>query len=83
MDDEGKAIELSPDPMLAELQAALEGVKFGEPESVGDKLNPILSNANIFGTDLYAAGIGDQIEALVKEELAGPGALRATLQAHV
>lgn len=83
VDDEGNAIELSPDPMLAELQAALEGVTFGNPDSVGDKLKPILSNANIFGTDLYAAGIGDKIEALVKEELEGPGAVRATLKAHL
>ena len=83
VDDEGKAIELSPDPMLAELQAALEGIAFGKPDSVGDKLKPVLSNANIFGTDLYAAGIGEQIEALVREELAGPGAIRATLKAHV
>lgn len=83
VDDEGKAIELSPDPMISELQAALEGITLGDPDSVGDKLNPILSNANIFGSDLYAAGIGEQIEALVKEELAGPGAIRATLQAHV
>ena len=66
-----------------QLQAALEGIAFGKPDSVGDKLKPVLSNANIFGTDLYAAGIGEQIEALVREELAGPGAIRATLKAHV
>ena len=83
VDDEGNKIELSPDPMLAELQAALSGITLGDPDSVGDKLKPILSNANIFGTDLYAAGLGDKIEALVKEELAGPGAIRATLKAHV
>ena len=83
MDDEGNAIELSPDPMLAELQAALAGITLGDPDSVGDKLKPILSNANIFGSDLYAAGLGDKIEALVKEELAGPGAILATLKAHV
>ena len=83
VDDEGKSIELSPDPMLAELRAALEGITFGDPDSVGDKLKPILSNANIFGSDLYAAGIGTQIESLVREELAGPGAVRAALKAHV
>ena len=83
VDDNGNAMELSPDPMLEELQAALAGVKFGEPDSVGDKLKPILSNANIFGSDLYAAGIGERIEELVKEELAGVGAIRATLKKHV
>lgn len=83
VDDAGHAMELSPDPMLAELQAALDGITFGEPDSVGDKLKPILSNVNIFGIDLYVAGIGAQIEQLVKEELAGAGAIRATLKAHV
>lgn len=83
VDDHGDAFELSPDPMLAELQGMLEGVKFGEPDSVGDKLKPILSNANIFGSDLYEAGIGSRIEELVKEELAGPGAIRATLEKYV
>lgn len=83
VDDEGSPMELSPDPMLAELRAALDGITFGEPDSVGDKLKPILSNANIFGIDLYEAGIGGQIEQLVKEELAGAGAIRAALKAHV
>ena len=83
VDDNGAAFELSPDPMLAELQGMLEGVKLGDPDSVGDKLKPILSNANIFGSDLYAAGIGSRIEELVKEELAGVGAIRATLKKYV
>lgn len=83
VDDAGNAFELSPDPMLAELQEQLSGVTLGEPDSVGDKLRPILSNANIFGSDLYAAGIGTRIEELVKEELAGAGAVRATLQKYM
>ena len=38
---------------------------------------------NIFGSDLYEAGIGDLIEDLFKEELAGPGAVRATLKKYL
>ncbi len=83
VDDEGKEIELSPDPMVPELTEALSGITLGDPDSVGDKLKPILSNANIFGTDLYAAGIGEKVEAIFKEELAGPGAIRATLKKYV
>jgi fructuronate reductase len=83
VDDEGRSIELSPDPMLGEMQKALSGITLGDPDSVGDKLKPILSNANIFGTDLYAAGIGEKIEELVREELAGPGAVRDTLKKYV
>lgn len=79
VDDEGKPFELSPDPMIPELRAQLAGVEFGRPESLTDQLRPILSNANIFGSDLYAAGIGEKIEDMVRQELAGPGAVRAVL----
>lgn len=83
VDDEGRSMELSPDPMLAQMQEALKDITFGDPASVGDHLKPILSNANIFGTDLYAAGIGEMIETIFGEEIAGPGAVRATLKKYV
>ena len=83
VDDEGKAFELSPDPMLAQMQAAVAGIELGKPDSVGDRLNPVLSNANIFGSDLYEAGIGEKIEQIFTEEIAGPGAVRATLRKYV
>ena len=83
VDDEGQAFERSADPMLETLSQQMEGITLGYPESVGDKVRPILSNANIFGSDLYEAGIGDLIEDLFKEELAGPGAVRATLKKYL
>ena len=83
VDDEGQAFERSADPMLETLSQQMEGITLGHPESVGDKVRPILSNANIFGSDLYEAGIGDLIEDLFKEELAGPGAVRATLKKYL
>lgn len=83
VDDEGNAFERSADPMLETLSQQMEGITLGHPESVGDKVRPILSNANIFGSDLYEAGIGDLIEDLFKEELAGPGAVRATLKKYL
>ena len=83
VDDEGKAFERSSDPMLEELSTQLSGITLGDPDSVGDKVRPILSNVNIFGSDLYAAGIGERIEELFKEELAGPGAVRAALKKHL
>lgn len=48
-----------------------------------EELRPILSNANIFGLDLYAAGIGERIESMVCQELAGPGAVRKTLKRYL
>ena len=66
--------------MLDELTAALDGLKLGDTTAdIHGKLAPILSNANIFGSNLYEAGLGEKIEELFREELAGPGAVRATL----
>ena len=83
VDDSGKPFELSPDPMLDELRDQLKGIVWNNPESYAGQLKPVLSNANIFGSDLFKAGIGEKIEALFKEELAGEGAVRATLKKHL
>ena len=82
-DDNGKDIELSPDPLIPELKEKLNGIEFGKPETVGDKLRPILSNKNIFGVNLYEARIGEKIENMVREELVGVGAVRATLKKYL
>ena len=81
--DNGQPFELSPDPMIPELQEQLSGIEFGKPESLKDQLKGILSNENIFGIDLYKAGIGDKIEDMVREQIAGPGAVRATLKKYL
>ena len=83
IDDEGKPMEVSSDPLLDTLQKQLEGIRFGEPSSVGDKLRPILANKEIFASDLVQAGLADKIEGMFCELLAGPGAVRATLQKYL
>ena len=83
VDDEGKPFELSADPMVPELTAKLAGIELGKPETYHGQLKEILSNANIFGSNLYEAGIGETIEGLFLEEIAGPGAVRATLKKYV
>lgn len=83
VDDEGNAFELSPDPMAAELTSALKGIQVGKPETYQGQLKPILSNANIFGIDLYQAGIGERIEEMFLEEIAGPGAVLAALKKYL
>ena len=83
LDDKGEPMPLSSDPLLAELQAHLQGVELGKPESADGKLQPILSNTLIFGSDLTACPLGARIEAYLKEELAGPGAVRAALQKYL
>ncbi len=80
VDDQGKPMLCSSDPMLETLQGQLQGVTLGVPESADGKLGPILSNAVLFGTDLVAAGLSGKIEDIFREMLAGPGAVRATLK---
>lgn len=83
VNDAGEAFELSADPMLSELTPVLEGIRVGAPETYKGQLKPILSNANIFGIDLYAAGLGEMIEEIFTEEIAGPGAVRSVLKKYL
>ena len=83
LDEEGKPFELSPDPMNDELQAILKDVELGKPETYQGQLKPVLANANIFGIDLYEAGIGELIEKMFVQEIEGPGAVRRTLQKYL
>ena len=83
IDDEGKSFELSSDPLAPMLQKALDGVVFGDSSSVGDKLQPILSNKSLFAVDLYEVGIGSLIETMFKEMICGKGAVRQTLQKYL
>lgn len=83
VDDEGRPFELSPDPMLPELSKQMSGIVFGNPDSLKDQLRPILSNAGIFGMDLYEAGIGEEITELFREEIGGRGAVRSVLKRYL
>ncbi len=82
VDDEGKPFDLSSDPMLSELKEQLKGITVGSPETYSGQLVPILSNENIFGVDLYKAGIGEKTENMFKELIAEPGAVRKTLEKY-
>ena len=83
VDDEGKEMPVSSDPMLATLQTELAGVELGKPESCIGKLDSILTNAVLFGVDLKKAGLAEKIEGFLSEMLVGPGAVRATLVKHL
>ncbi len=83
VDDKGEEMAVSADPMLAQLQEQLAGVKVGEPDSYKGQLNGILSNPVIFGVNLYDAGVADKVETMFCEMLAGPGAVRATLKKYI
>ena len=69
--------------MNEELTDALMGIVVGKSETFTDQLRPILSNERIFFIDLYKAGVGDKVEAMFREMLAGPGAVRDTIHRYV
>jgi len=79
LDDNGKKITLSPDPMLDEMQEHLKNIRFGEPNSLKNQLRPILSNTSIFGVDLYEARLGEKIENYFREMIIKPGSVRNSI----
>lgn len=83
VDDNGDKMELSPDPLLDELVPYVETVALGDQGPFHDELKPILSNATIFGVNLYDAGIGEKVEGYFAELVSKKGAVRETLKKYV
>lgn len=83
LNDKGEVFTPSSDPKLDELMAIVAPLELGKPEQDWSCLKQLFSRADIFGLDLYEAGLGEQIEGMVKELYAGPGAVRATLHKYV
>jgi len=83
IDDKGNAFEPSVDPLLAELQAIVAPLEVKEGDQDFSVLKNLYSRADVFGVNLYEAGLGEKIEGMVKELYAGPGAVRATLHKYV
>ena len=79
VDDNGQPIPVSPDPLQADLQAELSGVRFGQPETAEGALKPILSNPVIFAVNLYETPLAEKIEKNFREMLV-PGGVRASLK---
>ncbi len=83
VDDEGKGYELAPDPMNEELSEQLKDIVVGEPDAFKDQLKPILSNERLFYINLYEAGVGEKVENMFREMIAGKGAVKATIHKYV
>lgn len=83
VDDAGNHYELAPDPMKEELTEQLKDIVVGHPETFKDQLKPILSNERLFFTDLYKDCVGEKIETMFREMIAGPGAVKATIHKYV
>lgn len=83
VDDEGKAFDLSPDPLLDTVCPYVANIQLGSDIDVESAIRPILENEKIFGVNLYEVGMADKVCGYFKEMIAGPGAVRATLKKHV
>lgn len=83
IDDNGDKMELSPDPLLEEVVPYVTTIVLGDKGSFHDQLKPILSNATIFGINLYEAGLGEKVEGYFAELVSGKGAVRKTLKKYV
>lgn len=83
VDDEGNAFTPSPDPLLAELQPMVAPLEVKEGEQDMSCLKALYRRKDVFGVDLYEAGLGERIEGMAAELFAGPGAVRRTLHKYV
>ncbi len=81
--DDGTPFTPSPDPLLEELQAIVAPLEIGKKDQDYSCLRQLYSRKDIFAVDLYEAGLGEQIEGMVKELYADFGAVRATLHKYV
>ena len=86
LDDEGKKFELSPDPLLGRVCPFVEKIELGRTytaEALDGFLHGLLSDASLFGVDLYAAGLAPLVLEYFGELTAGKGAVRAALKKHI
>ncbi|MEW9124857.1 MAG: mannitol dehydrogenase family protein [Thermotaleaceae bacterium] len=83
IDDNGGKMELSPDPLLEEVAPYVAAIALGDKGPFHEQLKPILSNATIFGVDLYDAGLGERVEEYFAELVLKKGAVRETLKKYV
>ena len=83
IDDNGEAFEISPDPLAHTVCPVVENVKLGETKDAEPIIAPLLHNDAIFGVDLYEAGLAPLVVMYFNELIAGPGAVRETLEKNV
>lgn len=85
IDDNGKTMEISPDPMFEELQKHIKNIKFKNKETIGNNLKPILSNKIIFAVDLYdeKINLGKKIESYFSEMISKENAVKECLEKYI
>lgn len=85
VDDQGQSFELSPDPLVDTVTPYVAGFRLGEAcdkAEVEKALRPILEKKEIFGVNLYEAGMVERVCGYFTELIAGTGAVRRTLEKY-
>ena len=80
VDDDGRAFEPSPDPLLDECMEYVSSYSLSAEDKDLSGLDALLSNDRIFGVDLCGAGMADRVKELFSMMSRGPGAVRRTLK---
>jgi fructuronate reductase len=83
VDDTGAPFTPSPDPLLPTLLPILQDIQLGTTADPEPLLRPLLQNAAIFGVDLYAYQLAPQVLSYFREMIAGPGAVKSTMEKYV
>lgn len=83
LDDEGNAFSPSPDPLLETVRPYVEGYALSDAPKDLNRLDKLLSNEKIFGVDLTAIGMADQVKSYFAELSRGKGAVKATLEKNI
>ena len=76
--DDGNPFELSPDPLLEECRKYVSGIKLGDSDI--SAVAPLLHRKEIFGVDLFEAGLADIVKEDFTKLVASKGAVREVLK---
>ena len=79
IDDNGKAFELSPDPLLPDVCKYVEKIQIDKEFDVHSAVEDLLKKKEIFGVDLYDAGLAEKVENYFAKLCMKNGAVRSVL----
>ncbi len=83
VDDAGKAFSPSADPLLDTISPYVANLELKPGQDVEKAVELVLHMANIFGVDLYEAGLAGKVCGYLSELTEGVGAVRKTLKKYV
>lgn len=83
IDDNGNTFTLSPDPLSDTVCPYVSSVKLGDTFNASELLKPVLENEEIFGINLYEAGLADLVCDYFTQMTAKTGAVRTVLEKYV